>query len=167
MFPATHNELVLAAYRWCKKNASCGVVLKELYTMASEYPDVIGFGSGDHSVVIECKVSRNDFLADQKKPFRINPKKGMGKNRYYCCPEGLIKKEELPEGWGLIYYDGRKCYTYHQPLKEYLNRDGNTYRAIFKHKRNSKAEARVLYSALRRISKLGLIEEIYKVKQPS
>lgn len=27
----------------------------------------------------------------------------MGDYRYYCCPKGLIKPEELPLGWGLLY----------------------------------------------------------------
>jgi hypothetical protein len=32
----------------------------------------------------------------------------MGSARYYCCPEGLIKPEELPDGWGLMYYGNKK-----------------------------------------------------------
>ena len=43
------------------------------------------------------------FLADRSKPHRLNPEMGMGKYRYYICPTGLIKPEELPEKWGLIY----------------------------------------------------------------
>lgn len=54
-----------------------------------------------YSYMIETKISRSDFLADFKKPHRING--GIGNYRYYACPEGLIKPEELPEKWGLIY----------------------------------------------------------------
>jgi len=45
------------------------VAFKELKTAGIEIPDVIGFGSG-FSIVIECKVSRADFLQDKKKPHR-------------------------------------------------------------------------------------------------
>ncbi len=31
--------------------------------------------------------------------------RGMGKYRSYLCPEGLISVNELPERWGLIYYN--------------------------------------------------------------
>lgn len=68
-------------------------------------PDAIGFRAGVHkeaSVVVEVKVSRSDFLADQKKPHRVEPATGMGVYRYYMAPEGLIKVEELPMLWGLI-----------------------------------------------------------------
>src|ERR1700743_1391059 len=100
----THSELVQIAYRWVLKNGSCGVAFKELVTLGSnEIPDVIGFGAWEHSVLIECKVSRSDFLADKHKSFRKEPHLGMGNQRFYCCPTGLIKVEELPEGWGLIY----------------------------------------------------------------
>lgn len=57
----------------------------------------------DSSYLIETKVSRSDFLADAKKPFRKDPSQGIGDYRYYACPEGLIKPDELPEKWGLIY----------------------------------------------------------------
>ncbi|MDH2636824.1 adenylosuccinate synthase [Acinetobacter nosocomialis] len=55
------------------------------------------------TVVLEAKVSRSDFLADRKKPHRAKPETGVGKWRYYICPQGLIKADELPEKWGLIY----------------------------------------------------------------
>lgn len=86
----THKQAVQIAYRWVLKNASCGFALKELVTSndTGEQPDVIGFGSSNHSVLIEVKISRADFLSDKKKKFRVNPEKGMGSRRYYCCPEG-------------------------------------------------------------------------------
>lgn len=89
-----------------------------------ENPDVFGvrhgtFGSYEHNgviyptgydvgtVVLEAKTSRSDFLADRKKPHRMQPDTGMGKWRYYICPTDLIKPNELPEKWGLIYVNGR------------------------------------------------------------
>lgn len=67
-----------------------------------ERVDAILFNSSE-SFLIETKISRQDFLADAKKPFRLDPSKGVGRYRYYACPEGLIKPEELPDRWGLIY----------------------------------------------------------------
>ncbi|MGI4991081.1 hypothetical protein ACRXCV_00495 (plasmid) [Halobacteriovorax sp. GFR7] len=68
-----------------------------------ESPDVIFFRSDGVTDLIEVKVDRTDFLRDKKKDFRKYPKKGMGRYRYYACPEHLIKPEDLPDGWGLIW----------------------------------------------------------------
>jgi len=95
-----HKEAVRSAASYLSKR--CSVVLPEFFSWNDELADVIGFQSR-HSVIIECKVSRSDFLADMKKSFRAAPDKGMGDYRYYCCPKGLIKPEELPIGWGLLY----------------------------------------------------------------
>jgi len=95
----THKKLVEIAYRWLLNNGGVGVAFKELKSSADEIPDVIGFDSW-HSILIEVKVSRSDFLSDKKKSHRS---KGMGNWRFYCCPSGMIKKEELPPKWGLIY----------------------------------------------------------------
>lgn len=77
-----------------------------------ENPDVFGVrhgrdGYGVGTFVLEAKTSRSDFLADRTKPHRINPETGMGKYRYYICPTDLIKPEELPEKWGLIYVSSK------------------------------------------------------------
>jgi hypothetical protein len=65
-------------------------------------PDAIGWKQANHSVLVECKVTRGDFLADRAKPFRVKPEKGVGSERFYLTPPGLIKVEELPAGWGLL-----------------------------------------------------------------
>ena len=76
------------------------------------------------SVVIEVKVSHSDFLADKKKFCRSDQAEKLkyqaGRVRWYLCPEGVIKKEELPEKWGLLYWDGKKVYPVVAP-KEYQN----------------------------------------------
>lgn len=66
-----------------------------------EKPDIIWIGDKvDECVVIECKASRQDFLKDCKKPFRVFPDKGMGKYRVYVVNEGVVNyASELPEGW--------------------------------------------------------------------
>ncbi len=66
-----------------------------------EQPDVLGLDSWGNSIVVEVKVSRSDFLADKKKPWRANPKQGIGDFRVYLAPEGLLKIEDIPYGWQL------------------------------------------------------------------
>lgn len=159
----THKDLVNIAYKWVLKNGSCGVAFRELNTIACnrEYPDVIGFGSWT-SVVIECKISRADFLSDKKKAFREKPHLGMGDYRYYCCVNGLIKKEELPEGWGLIYVNEKgRATCVHKAGIEKKNKYGHPVKILYQHKKNIRAEHQLMYSALRRLEIRGRIEEIY------
>lgn len=156
----THKELVEIAYKWAIKRGSVGVVFKELNSLASngEYPDIIGFGAWGNSLLIEVKASRADFLADKKKMFRKIPAQGMGLRRYYCCPTNLIKTEELPIGWGLIYVNEKgKAMRHHKPLIELPN----GVITHFKHERNLLAEHGLMYSALRRLFLKDLVKHIY------
>lgn len=153
----THKYLVEIGYKWVMSR--CGVAFKELNaaTGNGEIPDVIGFISGE-SFLIECKAYRNDFLSDKNKSFRIRPETGMGKFRFYLCPQDLISIEELPENWGLIYVnENGKAKCVHNPYGK-----GNIYSHWNCHKRDILAEQRLMYSALRRLQILGRIEEIYK-----
>lgn len=63
-------------------------------------PDAIGFCT-TYSILIECKVSRSDFLEDKHKRHRRTGC-AMGNKRYYLAPQGMIDPDELPEKWGLI-----------------------------------------------------------------
>jgi hypothetical protein len=71
-------------------------------------PDAIGWKKACHSVLVESKISRGDFLADRGKPFRQKPEGGVGCERYYLAPRGLIRVDELPAGWGLLEVTGRE-----------------------------------------------------------
>ena len=97
----THAQMVEKAVRWLR-SYRCGVVLSEQACVSGEMPDAIGWKRACHSVLVECKVSRADFLADREKPFRVKPEKGVGSERFYLTPPGLVKVEELPAGWGLL-----------------------------------------------------------------
>lgn len=103
----THEKLVSKAVSWLR-NYGCGVVLSEQSCASGEAPDAIGWKRGCHSVVVECKISRADFLADREKPFRRKPQLGMGCERYYLAPAGLIAPGDLPGGWGLLELCGRE-----------------------------------------------------------
>lgn len=58
-------------------------------------------------MLVEAKASRADFLADARKPHRLDQATGIGRWRYYLCPEGLIQPEELPPRWGLLWVTRR------------------------------------------------------------
>jgi hypothetical protein len=89
--------------RWLR-SYRCGVVLSEQACVSGEMPDAIGWKRANHSVLVECKVTRADFIADRAKPFRVKPEQGVGSERFYLTPPSLVKTEELPPGWGLLEY---------------------------------------------------------------
>ncbi len=112
-----HDKLVAKAVAWLRRYG-CGVVLSEQSCSSGETPDAIGWKRACHSVVVECKISRADFLADREKPFRQNPKVAMGCERYYLAPAGLVDRGELPPGWGLLELQGGKIQMVHPSEKD-------------------------------------------------
>ncbi|HLW51455.1 MAG TPA: hypothetical protein VKW06_01310 [Candidatus Angelobacter sp.] len=96
------------AEQWLRRHYRCGIVLSEQSCVSGETPDVIGWKGRCRSVVIECKISRADFLADRAKPFRRNPELGMGCERFYLVPRGMVAPAELPPRWGLLEARGRE-----------------------------------------------------------
>jgi hypothetical protein len=55
----------------------------------------------------EVKVSRGDFLAEARKPDKQVRALELTHQSFFACPAGLIQREELPEGWGLVWVDER------------------------------------------------------------
>lgn len=154
----THDELVLRADRWLKNAVGCGVVFNDRFQAAThngEQPDAIGWRDG-LSFLVECKASRSDFLADRKKPFRVDPAIGMGDWRFFMCPPGLIRADELPEGWGLLYAHSRKVEKVHGIP---TNVDYWSKRPFTPDKR---IETQMMYSALRRLGLRGHLPSIYE-----
>lgn len=96
-----HERLVKMAEAWLRRQR-CDIVLSEQGCSSGEMPDAIGWTKKNHSVLIECKVSRADFLADAGKPWRRNPEIALGCERYYLAPKGTIRESDLPVGWGLL-----------------------------------------------------------------
>lgn len=100
-----HSSLVLIGERWLKSKLKFPIVASELKCVGSrEIPDVLGFRSHT-SILIECKTSRSDFLADAKKPERNGSEMGVGNYRVYLTPKGLLSIDEIPNRWGLIEVD--------------------------------------------------------------
>lgn len=153
----THDQLVMRAERWLK-NMGCGVVFNDRFraaTHSGEQPDAIGWRDG-LSILIECKATRGDFLADKKKPFRMVSSLGMGDWRFMMCPPGMIAPDELPPGWGLLYVHPRKVEKAHGVP---ANCHWWTKKPFDGNKRS---ENQLMYSALRRLSIRGHFETIYE-----
>jgi len=134
----THAQLVEKAVRWLRAYR-CGVVLSEQACASGEMPDAIGWKQACHSVLVECKVNRSDFLADRQKPFRLKPEKGVGSERFYLTPRELIRLEELPSGWGLLQYHRGRVEMLHPSAKNLRSAVGFRY------------EMNLLLASLRRV----------------
>jgi len=100
------------------------MVLSEQACVSGETPDALGWKKKCHSVLVECKASRADFLADRSKPWREQPETGVGCERFYLTPRGLIKPEELPNGWGLLEVIGREIETVRRSSKAFRSAEG-------------------------------------------
>jgi hypothetical protein len=118
--------------------------LPEFKSAEISIPDVIGFND-THSILIECKVSHADYLADLKKFHRAvdNPQQ-CGNYRYYLTLPDIIKYEEVNNGWGLLYYDG-KVHVIKPPV-------------LHTEPEIKVAEYSILYSLARRIALKGLMK---------
>jgi len=134
----THPQLVERAVRWLR-SYRCGVVLSEQACASGEMPDAIGWKRACHSVLVECKVTRADFLVDRAKPFRLDPEQGVGCERFYLTPAGLVRREELPAGWGLLEYHRGKIETTHPSARNLRSSAGFRY------------EMNLLLASLRRV----------------
>ena len=134
----THSQLVEKAVRWLR-SYRCGVVLSEQACVSGEMPDAIGWKRACHSVLVECKLTRADFLADRDKPFRRKPEQGVGCERFYLVPAALVRREELPPGWGLLEYRSRGVDIVHPSAKNLRTATGFHY------------EMNLLLASLRRV----------------
>jgi|SRR5579859_81690 len=119
----THSRLIDEAVRWLR-SYRCGVVLSEQSCSSGETPDAIGWKRRNHSVVVECKISRADFLADAGKPWRKDPGSALGCERFYLAPAGMISCEELPHGWGLLEVRGREAIMAQKSKKNLRGAEG-------------------------------------------
>jgi len=134
----THAQMVKIAVEWLRRYR-CGVVLSEQACASGEMPDAIGWKRACHSVLVECKISRADFLADRGKPFRVKPAIGLGCERFYLAPAGLIGDAELPVGWGLLECRNRRIETVRPSAKNLRTTKGFGY------------EMNLLLASLRRV----------------
>lgn len=132
----THYDLVKLGRKWLRKARDCRVVLSETQAKSGEIPDVIGW-RGQFSILIECKTSLADFRRDLAKWFR-NSGFGIGQQRFFMAPVGVIPAKELPEGWGLLEVDGN------------IVRTTVEHKLVYIDEKRAAAEVPLLVAALRR-----------------
>ena len=149
-----HDELCILSSKWLK-SIGCAISIDDRFKPPTpELPDAIGWRSGV-SILIEVKTSRSDFLADKKKHFRVDPDAGMGDWRFFLCPEGIIREDDLPDGWGLLYFNGKK-------VKKIKGFPPNTKWFSSPFKGNKQEENIMLVSALKRFESRNLTKIIYE-----
>lgn len=149
-----HQTLVLQGKRWLAKQGFAVVATELSATGSREQPDVVGFRS-TCSAIIEVKVNRADFLADARKPERSGDGLGVGNYRFYLCPKGLIRPEELPARWGLLYSDGGRIQGVKLPPGNVWPNPQTTSHADwqqFQHESNLAKERAMLFSIARRLA---------------
>ncbi|MGL4257977.1 MAG: hypothetical protein ACRCSL_16710 [Microbacterium sp.] len=130
-----HASIVARAVRWLRTHHRCSVVYAEMTTASAEHPDAIGWWCG-LSRVVEVKVSRADFAADKRKMHASHEDAGMGAQRWYLVPAGLVEAHEVPAWCGLAYVLPRRI----EIVKPAPDRD----------RYDARSEALVLTSAIRR-----------------
>jgi hypothetical protein len=148
----SHQDLVDRAEQWVLKQGKCGFALSEFNTdnYSGEIPDVLGFRY-QRSTLIECKVTRGDFLSDKNKKFRKMPTWGMGNLRYFMTPPGLVTEEEVLDrypNWGLLVAHPKIIKVALKPREQICS---------------TKDERIVLCSALRRVHLRDDLSKIYDV----
>src|SRR5918996_6556975 len=103
----THRELTARAVRWLGGTRRATVILTE-QGFGTEVCDVLGWANV--LVVVECKTSRADFLADLRKGCRRfvegEGDRGLGRERWYFAPRGVLRVDEIPARWGLLEWTG-------------------------------------------------------------
>lgn len=159
LIPLTHDDLVDIAANWLYKSVGCQIVVKELTTWGTgEIADAIGWTSLC-SVVVECKTSRSDFLADANKPFRKDPAIGLGDHRYFLSPPDVIKETDDLKGWGLLHVKNGKVKRVVCPIKRKGPSFWNSKKTVisydwykFQHPKNERGEIAMLASIARRLA---------------
>lgn len=161
MSTEAHDELVRRAVKWLRspfhgilpngprhERPGLGVVVPELVSSVGEQPDAMGWGAEGRSYMVECKTSRSDFLADRVKPHRVLG--GVGALRFYLCPPDVIREEDLPDSWGLLWCYPKKIRVIRWPKDN--------------PERNWRDEMALMYSLLRRVEVRGQLQRCLSPK---
>ena len=141
-----HSRLCKRALAFLNNTVKCQIAVSEM-SYGREIPDAIGW-RWDDSVLIECKVSRADFLRDKKKASRKEGSKALGKYRLYLCPPGVIAPADLPPRWGLLYAEGRSIRKVVYPIGYSMNYGSWEQ---FRHEADVEREMQLLVAIARRL----------------
>lgn len=102
----SHSDLIDRGLEFVKANyddyAQC---YRDLDPQYGERPDGLVLLASGIVHIVEAKTALADFRADKKKRSRSEPARGVGDFRWYVAEAGVIPRDELPHGWGLILAD--------------------------------------------------------------
>lgn len=97
-FIKSRKEMNQFVFEDMEIKTSYGVSRPDIYTVQKTLNE-----SNIKPTAYEVKHSRSDFLSDMKKPEKWKSYLEVAEKLYYVCPEGIIKKEDVPNECGLIY----------------------------------------------------------------
>ena len=103
----THPQLVERAVAWLR-SYRCGVVLSEQACASGEIPDAIGWKRACHSVLVECKVSRGDFLSDRDRRGGRNLKQAWDVSAFTWSLRDCCECKNFPKGGGCLSFTSAK-----------------------------------------------------------
>ncbi|GIC77643.1 hypothetical protein [Moritella sp. F3] len=147
-----HEKLSELAAKWAKKQGFPIIATNLGASGCREKVDLIAFRS-NCTLMIESKVSRADFRVDAKKPERQTG--GVGTYRFYITPVNMVSISEIPDGWGLLYVEGKKVIEMVKPRGNMWPPFNTGYTSEwdeFKHVVNQDAERALLFSITRRLA---------------
>lgn len=96
------------------------------FELGYKRPDIISVSSFKnmdelHPVIYEIKHSHSDFISDIRSPEKRSTYIKYSEKFFYVCPEGVIKKEEIPDGCGLIYVNNKSYRIMVHPNEKTVN----------------------------------------------
>jgi len=98
-----------------------GIVIENINTFWNGEMDVMSISKSEMIHEFEVKISRADFKADLKKRkwfWHHHPAADTCPNYFsYCCPNNLIKLDEVPVYCGLYYYSDNKITEVKKPKR--------------------------------------------------
>lgn len=109
----------------------------------------------------EIKASRNDWLNELKNGHKADFFVGQVDEWYIVeAKKGIVKKQELPEGWGLITLQGSRLYTkVHSNLKFNGVPSREFFVRMIQHSYDQNVSSHVLYEAERKGFEKGQLDK--------
>lgn len=104
------HDKILYGFMEYLSNTNKDIICFSDFDLGNKRPDILTTNKTKilekiNPTIYEIKHSRNDFFTDIKNPEKRNTYLKFSNNFYYVCRNNLIKKEEVPEEAGLIYFE--------------------------------------------------------------
>ncbi len=94
------------------------------------------------SVAVEVKISRSDFQRELDDPSKRELWEKEAMECWFAIPAGLIKPEEIPEGWGLLEVCGEGLRSKRKAPQRRVEQSKAVMRSMIRRASEEEAEAR-------------------------